>query len=974
MEETSKLLNSEKNNLNNNKKDIVEINKKTSIRFNIIDNYKGILIFTVVFAHFLYNYSEWFRKSLSHKIVNYIYSFHMPSFIFCSGFLSKSENSKSQSTIIKLILIYLIFNFSHGFILYKYYNKDIKLLHAYHSYWYLLCLIYWRIFIKFFSEQYFSITISFIVSILIGFWSEISNTLSLKRAFSFFPYFIVGYKFSIEKLQKILEIRKKFYISILISFFIFFLVSLEFIPYIETDHSMMFNNYKNYKFDIMIRIILFIFSFSIIIFSLLIIPDKKIIFLTKIGKNSLHIYTFHRIITIFIDLEIFKKLNYNNINIIQYSLILTFIILFIFGSDYFANIINQFINYIHSNIMAMNIEGKSIGLIFSILFIIILSIKPISIINEQKQLELEIIQNITLPVKYINLNGFDNPIRISYIGGLLLSHNGKNEFNETFKYISKYLQNSDLSIAVYKGISIDNNTKSLSNNNSAFLDYLEEFTQTIKKVGINLVSMANRHLLDNGIENLLKTLDLLNKYKITHTGSYKNKEEQNQILIINVKNIKFAVLSYVSYLRYQNTEEIYEKYPYITNFVPYDKNKYYKEIYKNIKNDFKKAKQSKADIILVLVHMGKQYSHTTKAFQKKWNKIFSDLGADIILGDLPQAVQPLEYLGKTFIVNCPGNFAYLNLGGDGDASSIVDLYFDKNSKKFIGSSIVPLYNQEYKPNHFRVLPIFKISNNSIQITSNERKRVNIIQKLITKVMIGKEIPICEAKEKYFFINNTYYDINNKESNLKTLIKEKFTNKQLYKLFDNSSIITFIGDTISENSEYNIQPWYEPLIYYFRNKKIINISKRNYNTELIIKYYKYQIIKSKSDLYIISLGTNDINSLDSKSYSNIIDDYIDNINDIVSFAKINNEKAKFVFISPLISFPYKENSKKNNLFYEFIKSLNNYCSNNNFIFINPNPYIIDAIQKNKEENILEDIYLNKKNGNEFFTKAVLINSE
>ena len=42
-----------------------------------------------------------------------------------------------------------------------------------------------------------------------------------------------------------------------------------------------------------------------------------------------------------------------------------------------------------------------------------------------------------------------------------------------------------------------------------------------------------------------------------------------------------------------------------------------------------------------------------------------------------------------------------------------------------------------------------------------------------------------------------------------------------------------------------------------NKKIINISKKGFTTELIIRNYKYRINESNSDLYIIALGTNDV---------------------------------------------------------------------------------------------------------------------
>jgi len=616
----------------------------------------------------------------------------MPSFIFCSGFLSKSKNSRSFKTLTKLILIYLIFNFSHGFILFFYKNEKLKFLNPYNSYWYLLCIIYWRFSIKYFANQYCSISISFIISILIGFYDEVSGELSLKRTFSFFPYFLIGYRISNENFQKILEIRNRFNIT-----------------EIDINHSMMVSSYKYYENDIKIRIQLLFFASLYIIFTILILPNIEIPFITKIGKNSLFIYTFHRIFTIISYHEIFSKLH-NNSNIIICSLIFSFIICTLFGSNYYSNKINQSINFLHENLINMGKKSKIIGLFFSFSFICILMIQPLQIIKREKQKDNDLIRSTSLSIKLINTNEFEKSIRISYIGDLILLKDqvisaknkitGKYEFDEIFKETWEYLQKSELSIGVYEGPSAGNMTNySISNFNDGiplYLNFPDEFAESVKKAGIKLVTTANNHLLDKGLDGALRTIDILNKYNITHTGSYKNQKEKNQLLVLNINNIKFAILSYTSIINNENIEKLYEKCPYITSFIPYSNNKHYNKILRDIKEDFKKAKNSKPDFIIVLAHMGKDFSGSTNFFQKKWNKIFSELGADIILGDHSHHVQPLEYLGKTFIVNSPGNFENSFNKLNGDATSIINLYFNKNTKKFIGSSIIPMFTQEYK--------------------------------------------------------------------------------------------------------------------------------------------------------------------------------------------------------------------------------------------------------------------------------------
>ena len=84
-----------------------EIPVKSSIkkRDDIWDNYKGILSFTVVFAHYLLDYLDTKVGTVITFLFVFINIFHMPVFIFCSGFFSKSENSKSKDHFLNYFYI-----------------------------------------------------------------------------------------------------------------------------------------------------------------------------------------------------------------------------------------------------------------------------------------------------------------------------------------------------------------------------------------------------------------------------------------------------------------------------------------------------------------------------------------------------------------------------------------------------------------------------------------------------------------------------------------------------------------------------------------------------------------------------------------------------------------------------------------------------------------------------------------------------
>ena len=117
----------------------------------------------------------------------------------------------------------------------------------------------------------------------------------------------------------------------------------------------------------------------------------------------------------------------------------------------------------------------------------------------------------------------NNSIRISYIGDLILlkgqvtsaknNITGKYEFDDIFKYTSKHFHESDLTIGVYEGPSAGNNTSYSTSNYGdgipIYLNFPDEFAESVKKAGIDLVTTANNHLLDKKIDGAMRTIDIL---------------------------------------------------------------------------------------------------------------------------------------------------------------------------------------------------------------------------------------------------------------------------------------------------------------------------------------------------------------------------------------------------------------------------------------------------------------------------------
>ena len=749
--------------------------------------------------------------------------------------------------------------------------------------------------------------------------------------------------------------------------------------------------------DTLYRILIFVIAIIMTILVLLVTPNKKIPLISNIGRNSLLIYLVHRFITL-VTAQLIPYENYSWLYII-YALVLTIITVYVLGLNVLNYKVGELFNKTTEKIMdPENKTGTYIKYGIVLMFILFLLIRPINMIRsnaselkeETSKREEKLPEESKLEVEKVT-NPIDNSIVISYVGDLILlkdqitsAYNEKTKtynFDKMFEYTKPYFESSDYTIGVYEGPSAggEYSTSNYNDGLKLYLNFPDEFASAVKKSGIDLVSTANNHLLDKGKEGALRTLDVLDNVGLEHTGSYRNQKEKDELLIVDIEGIKVAVLSYTNFVNYYSQDKIEKEMSYITSLIPNKKSKLYDELKKEIKADFDIAKKSGADLILVMPHMGTQFTHKTNDFQKEWNKIFANYGADIILGDHSHAVQPIEYIEDTLVVNCPGNFANSYVKKDGDATSIVQIYIDKTTKKVVTSSIVPMYTHEVEKGYFRALPIYDIITNETlkeELEQSHVERVLEVQKVVTKTMLDEEIGVDNLQERYFILNNNFYK--NKTPFITSNIEYK--NNKLYNLISNSKSVTFIGDSITHGTKNGGYGWYEPLMNNFKEIRVNNISKGSYTTKLVIENFEDEIKKSKSDLYIISIGTNDIRYRYEKTCSMNEEEYIENVDKIIEFIKESNQNAKIVLLSPWTTQETDKVSKisheeKELLIDAYSKSLEKYARDNKHTYINQNEYLREYFKVNNYNTYLTDaIHPNSTIGIELYSKAVLLSSK
>ena len=273
----------------------------------LFDNLKLFLIIFVVYGHILGRYLG--ESGVIRSVYIFIYFFHMPLFVFVSGFFSKNIEKVRKNSIKDLLIPYIVFS-----VILSIYDKNINfnILQPGWTLWYLLSLFFWRYSLKYISKIKHGILISFIAALIVGGISEISTFLSLSRTITFLPFFLLGYNTKEEHLRKL----KSYPMAIsVVGLGLCFLIAVILAKYKPIDVKLLYlaYPYKTFKMTfltgIIYRLAIYIIMLLSSIFIIRLIPDKKLS-ISRFGKNTMNVYLGHIYIGIvlILSLPIFERI------------------------------------------------------------------------------------------------------------------------------------------------------------------------------------------------------------------------------------------------------------------------------------------------------------------------------------------------------------------------------------------------------------------------------------------------------------------------------------------------------------------------------------------------------------------------------------------------------------------------------------------------------------------------------------------
>lgn len=199
----------------------------------------------------------------------------------------------------------------------------------------------------------------------------------------------------------------------------------------------------------------------------------------------------------------------------------------------------------------------------------------------------------------------------------------------------------------------------------------QEFGDEMLNFGFNLVSLANNHTLDKGERGVLAMLKYWREKeakdsKLLTAGSYESLEAREKPRIMESNGITYTMLAYT----------------YGTNGIPLPKGKeYLVNVYTKemMKQDIAKVREL-VDFLIVSIHWGVEYQFTPNAEQKEFAKFLAQNGVDLVIGNHPHAIQPIDIIDNTLVLYSLGNFISGQRGLQRQIGALVSVSVRKNPK------------------------------------------------------------------------------------------------------------------------------------------------------------------------------------------------------------------------------------------------------------------------------------------------------
>jgi len=213
----------------------------------------------------------------------------------------------------------------------------------------------------------------------------------------------------------------------------------------------------------------------------------------------------------------------------------------------------------------------------------------------------------------------------------------------------------------------------------------------------------------------------------------------------------------------------------------------------------------------------------------------------------------------------------------------------------------------------------------------------------------------EAYSKYRALNHNY--------DVYGGMTDELRDSDLFEDMQSGKSFCFLGDSITSGTvAYGIH-WYQPLLKYIKG----DVSYLSYSGWEVQDLIDHRDVIINADVYVIAIGIND--ALITGENSITAKDYTDRCSYLANRIKNINPDAVIYFIAPWIFIGFEEERMVRGD--QFRKALEEWCSQTEYRFINPNEVITEVFAKEGAGKFMFNFFHPKApEGIELFSYAVL----
>lgn len=209
--------------------------------------------------------------------------------------------------------------------------------------------------------------------------------------------------------------------------------------------------------------------------------------------------------------------------------------------------------------------------------------------------------------------------------------------------------------------------------------------------GVDVANLANNHSANHGLKGVNETVKLLESVNIAITGI-------SGVYYKKVKGVTFAFLGFNDIEKNPNVSSASEE---------------------KIKIELGEARKN-ADIVVVTFHWGDEYRPQPNQRQIELAHLAIDNGADLIIGNHPHWIQPIEFYKDKTIMYAHGNFIFDQMWSEKTKEGVVGVY-TFYGKELVDIEFLPVYIENFGQPRF-------LEGSAKQKILNELKKESLILK------------------------------------------------------------------------------------------------------------------------------------------------------------------------------------------------------------------------------------------------------